>query len=258
MNIAYDLHLHSCLSPCGDGDMTPSNLVNMALLAGLDCIALTDHNSSLNCPAIIQAARRLCAGQGTQLQVIPGMELCTAEEIHVVCLFPSLEAALSFSRYIRTTLPPVKNRPDIFGEQLILDEHDAVIGQEELLLTTASSVGIDAVPALMKEYGGAAFPAHIDRPSYSVTAALGDFPAVGFAVAEATAKADVEELRRRYPAVSGLPLLLSSDAHYLEQVQEAGPWLELPDREVKEKGVTAAVVAAAAGEIPCRWGRTAE
>ena len=130
MRIAYDLHLHSCLSPCGDRDMTPSNLVNMARLAGLDCIALTDHNSCLNVPAARKAA------EGTGLTVVPGMELCTAEEAHVVCLLPTEAAALEFSAAVRRTLPDVENRPEIFGEQLILDEEEGLLGQEELLLAT--------------------------------------------------------------------------------------------------------------------------
>lgn len=255
MRIFYDLHIHSCLSPCGDGDMTPNNIVNMALLAGLDCIALTDHNTCLNCPAVLRAAERLREQRGAGPRVIPGMELCTAEEAHVICLFPALEAALGFSAYIRGTLPRVENRPDIFGEQLILDENDEVAGQEPLLLTTASSVGIDEVPALVRQYGGAAFPAHIDRPSYSVTAALGDFPAVGFTAAEATAQADTDGLRKRYPAVASLPLLRDSDAHYLEQIQEAGPYMELDGREAEERGIPAAVIAAVGGVIPCRWER---
>lgn len=255
MRIFYDLHIHSCLSPCGDGDMTPNNIVNMALLAGLDCIALTDHNTCLNCPAALRAAERLREQRGAGPRVIPGMELCTAEEAHVICLFPALEAALGFSAYIRGTLPRVENRPDIFGEQLILDENDEVAGQEPLLLTTASSVGIDEVPALVRQYGGATFPAHIDRPSYSVTAALGDFPAVGFTAAEATAQADTDGLRKRYPAVASLPLLRDSDAHYLEQIQEAGPYMELDGREAEERGIPAAVIAAVGGVIPCRWER---
>lgn len=119
------------------------------------------------------------AARGTGLLVLPGMELCTAEEAHVVCLFPALEGALAFEAAVRPTLPPVENRPDIFGEQLLLDAQDGIVGRETLLLTTASGISVDEVLGLARKHGGTAFPAHIDRPSYSVTAALGDLPPLG-------------------------------------------------------------------------------
>ena len=94
MKYYYDLHLHSCLSPCGDMDMTPNNIVNMAKLLGLDVIALTDHNTSLNCKAAMEV------GQEVGLVVIPGMELTTSEDIHAVCLFPTLEQAIDWNDYV--------------------------------------------------------------------------------------------------------------------------------------------------------------
>ena len=167
MELNYDFHLHSCLSPCGDNDMTPYNLVNMAKVMGLDVIALTDHNTCLNCPAAIKA------GEEAGILVIPGMELCTDEEVHVVCLFPDVEKALEFSQYVRQRIPPVENREKIFGQQLIMDHRDNVIGTENLLLTTAADVSLDKVPEIIKNFGGVAFPAHIDRSSYSVISTLG-------------------------------------------------------------------------------------
>lgn len=243
MRLYYDLHIHSCLSPCGDGDMTPNNIVNMARLAELDIIALTDHNTCGNCAAILQAA------VGSGVTVLPGMELCTAEEAHVVCLFPALKAALAFAQRVRSSLPPIANRPDIFGEQLLMDAGDNVVGREDVLLTTASAIPVDDVPALVRSLGGAAFPAHIDRPSYSVTAALGDIPPVGFCAAEITAAGNVEQMKTLYPSIANMPLLLDSDAHYLHQISEAGPWLDLPDRSPE------AVIAALDGRTPCAWGR---
>ena len=223
MRLYYDLHIHSCLSPCGDSDMTPNNIVNMARLADLNLIALTDHNSCRNCPAILAAER------GSGLTVLPGMELCSAEEAHVVCLFPTLEAAEAFDAAVLPTLPPIPNRPEVFGEQIIMDGEDTIIGRLEPLLVTASALSVDDIPALARRFGGTAFPAHIDRPSYSVTAALGDIPPVGFTAAEITAAGDTDTLCRQYPLLRGLPLLQNSDAHYLHQIAEAGPWLELPD-----------------------------
>lgn len=118
MKLYCDLHLHSCLSPCGDDDMTPNNIVNMAKLKGLTCIALTDHNTAMNCRATAMAARQ--AGLG----FIPGMELSTAEDIHLICLFPDCDKAEAFSRRVAEALPPVKNKPRIYGHQIRLDELD--------------------------------------------------------------------------------------------------------------------------------------
>ena len=111
----YDLHLHSCLSPCADDDMTPANIAGMAMLNGLTLVALTDHNSCKNCPAFFEACRR------HGLVPVPGMELNTAEDIHLVCLFPTLEAALSFDAGVERRLLPVRNDPAVFGNQRIVD-----------------------------------------------------------------------------------------------------------------------------------------
>lgn len=220
----YDFHNHSCLSPCGDGDMTPFNLVNMAKLLNLDIIALTDHNSALNCPAALKV------GQAVGVTVIPGMELCTSEEVHVVCLFEELDGALSFSDYVHKTMPPVKNRADIFGEQTIVDENDNPTGSEEILLTTASGIGLYEVPRLVKEYGGCAFPAHIDRSSYSVISNLGGIDlSMGFNCAELTPAADENGHKEKFPDLKKMKLFFNSDAHYLENMNMNPRHIELEE-----------------------------
>lgn len=223
--------------------MTPNNLVNMAQLAGLSAIALTDHNTCGNCAAAAAVADEL------GLTFLAGMELCTAEEAHIVCLFPTVEAAQQFESHIAPTLPSIKNRPDIFGEQILCDAEDRQIGTQDILLTTASSISVDDVATLARSFGGTAFPAHIDRPSYSVTAALGDLPPLGFAAIEITKNGNVEELRSRYSELVGKPLLQNSDAHHLEDIQDAGPSLDLPDNTPQT------IIAALNGEIPCPYER---
>lgn len=224
MKIYYDLHLHSCLSPCGDDDMTPWNLVNMAKILGLDLIALTDHNSCGNCRSAMKV------GEIAGITVVPGMELCTAEEVHCVCLFDDIDKAEAFSDYIRTTLPPVKNREEIFGRQLYMDEGDTILKTEDILLTTASSVGIDVLPSLVKKYGGVCFPAHINRESYSVLSSLGDFPPeLEFSAFELTAEASEEYYRQSYGALEGKKLFRNSDAHYLENMREKEFYTELEE-----------------------------
>lgn len=224
MNLKYDFHLHSCLSPCGDNDMTPYNLVNMAKLLGYDIIALTDHNSCLNCPAAIKA------GEEAGITVVPGMELCTSEEIHTVCLFPDLKNALEFSDYVKSTMPPVKNDASIFGEQLIMDSTDRIIGNEEILLTAASGISIDDAVKEVSRFGGAVFPAHLDRASYSVLSVLGFmYPEMGFAAAEFTHKAYIPQYEEKHPLLKEMKKLRNSDAHYLENMVEPSVEIDLPE-----------------------------
>jgi len=224
MKLKYDFHLHSCLSPCGDNDMTPYNLVNMAKLMGYDIIALTDHNSCLNCPAAMKA------GEEAGITVVPGMELCTSEEIHTVCLFPTLEKALEFSEYVKITMPPVMNDESIFGNQYIMDHTDKILGKEEILLTTASGISIDDVVREVSRFDGVAFPAHLDRASYSVLSVLGFmYPEMSFTCAEFTHKAYIPQYEEKHELLKGMIHLRNSDAHYLENMRIPEHYLEIPE-----------------------------
>lgn len=225
----YDFHIHSCLSPCGDNDMTPNNIVGMAAVLGLEIIAVTDHNTCKNAPAVLAAAEE--AG----ILAIPGMELCTAEEAHVVCLFETLEGALEFDRYIYDNMPHIKNKAEIFGEQRILNSQDELSGTLEDLLLVASLIGADEVKRLCESYGGTAFPAHVDRDSYSVTAALGSIPPEGgYTVAEVTREGDLDALRVQYPELAGMGILRNSDSHYLDTLASSQALrISLPEKSAK-------------------------
>lgn len=228
MKLFYDLHLHSCLSPCGDNEMTPYNLVNMAKVLGYDIIALTDHNSTKNCRAAIEA------GRNAKITVVPGTELCTSEEIHVVCLFPGLKEAEDFGKIIAENIPKIKNKPHIFGEQLVMDSADGVLESEEILLTTASFISIDAVPSLAEKFGGVCFPAHIDRSSYSIISSLGTFGEdLKVSCFELTPSADEKEYLEKYPATRGKLILRNSDAHYLENMRLPENTLDLKENSAK-------------------------
>ena len=159
MNVYYDLHIHSCLSPCGDKDMTPANIAGMAKLAGLSVVAVSDHNTTRNCRAFFECAKQY------DLLAVPAMEINTKEEVHVLCLLPSLAAAEDFDFFVYERLPDIKNKPDFFGEQLIMDSKDNVIGMEDRLLTTAADISVYEIVDVLKSYGGLAVPAHIDRTS---------------------------------------------------------------------------------------------
>lgn len=208
--------------------MTPYNLVNMAKILGLDAIALTDHNSTGNCRAAIEA------GNEAGITVLSGMELCTAEEIHVVCLFPDLDSAQAFGEALKPLLPPIKNRPSVFGEQLYMDSQDNILGREDTLLVTASAAEIGEVRGLVDKFGGFCYPAHIDRESYSIISSLGVFPAeLGFTCAEATKNADIEKLKAEYPELKNIRVMRSSDAHYLENMTEAADTIDVPECTAK-------------------------
>lgn len=208
--------------------MTPYNLVNMAKILGLDIIALTDHNSAQNCRAA------MTVGESVGLTVVPGMELCTSEEVHIVCLFDDVNNAEAFSDYVLSTVPPVKNRPEIFGDQLMMNGGDGIVGTQELLLTTASGISIENAVETVGQYGGVCYPAHIDRSSYSVISNLGMITdEMNFAAVEITENADQNEYRAKYPIIKDMPVFVSSDAHYLENMREAKHTIDVAENSAK-------------------------
>lgn len=222
MKAFYDLHLHSCLSPCGDMDMTPNNLVNMAKLLGFDVIALTDHNTSLNCEAAMKV------GENVGLTVIPGMELTTSEDIHAVCLFPTLEKALCWNEYVDSNRIKIKNKPDIYGRQVIMNEDDEETGEIEHLLLPASNIGIMSAHSLVESFGGVCYPAHIDRDSLSILAVLGEIDSsCGFTTAELADISKFGALRELHPILNEMNIITCSDAHYLENMREPKNTIEI-------------------------------
>ena len=223
MKLFYDFHIHSCLSPCGDKDMTPNNIVNMSLLKGLDVIAVSDHNSAENIKAVKEAAEQ------SQLLVIPAIEVCTMEEVHMLCLFYDFELCYCFGAYLYSLLPDVKNVPDIFGEQWIMNERDEVTGTLEKLLIHAANISIDKLLKILPEFGGFAIPAHVDKQSNSIIANLGFIPPeYHFSCIEI----------KKSPYECGFQgnIITNSDAHYLEHISEPVHYIE-----VKEKSIQAVI-----------------
>ena len=195
--------------------MTPANIAGMAKVVDLDLIALTDHNSCKNCPAISRAA------SAYGVLFLPGMELTTSEEVHVLCYFPSLDAAMDFDSYVSAHLPDIPNRPALFGDQLICDEEDQILGREERLLISATDISFDAVFDLVSRYDGIIIPAHINKPSTSLLGNLGFIPENSrFSCAEVKNEADWPLLQQQYPYLAGCSYLCSSDAHDLNTIHE--------------------------------------
>ncbi len=220
----YDLHVHSCLSPCADDDMTPNNIAGMAALKGLQIVALTDHNSCKNCPAFFEACRR------NGIIPIAGMELSTAEDVHLVCLFPDLEQAMAFDREIESHLAPIQNRPEIFGNQWILNGGDEQIGTVDRLLISATDLWMQDALDLARRYGAHVHPAHIDRESNGMVAILGDIPhEYEFGFYELNDAKSLKEYHERFSAVTEQTVLICSDAHRLWELNEAEHALLLDD-----------------------------
>lgn len=230
MKLHYDFHIHSALSPCGDADMTPNNIVNMALLNELDVIAVADHNTVGNAAAVMAVGAR----QG--LLVLPGMELETEEEIHVLCLFPSLEEAQRFEReVVAPALPPIKNREDIFGVQQFMDDMDEVTGTDERYLINATAISIDDVAALIAPYGGVAIPAHVDKGTKSLSSVFGVIDgSLPFGCMELSRNVKDAFFEQQKWLPDGILFLHDSDAHYLEDIAEASEKNEL---EVQDKTI---------------------
>jgi len=218
-----DLHLHTALSPCGGDEMTPPLIVAAALTAGLQVIAVTDHNSVRNVAAV-QAA-----SVGTGLTVIPGMEVQTREDVHLVCLFDTLEAAEAWQAEVYNSLPPEENREEFFGTQLLLDAEGREIGREKRMLLASTSLGSEEVAQKVAGLGGLCVPAHVDRPSYSLLANLGFVPPEMEVIALELGLLNPVEARKQFPLLDGWPLIASSDAHYINDIGRRATEYELEE-----------------------------
>lgn len=211
-SFSCDLHIHSALSPCGSLEMSPRDIVRKAKEVGLDIIAITDHN-------MVENALHACEiGRKYDVLVLPGMELQTAEEIHLLIIFESNKVALDFQATVYGLLPPVANEADYFGDQVVVNENDEIVRFEERLLLNSVQISLDAAVALAKSLGAIVIPSHIDASAFSIISQIGYIPE--------TLQFDGLEIRDRnnIPEVmpfitkKGLPFLTFSDAHYLADV----------------------------------------
>lgn len=227
MKLYYDMHIHSCLSPCADNDMTPADIAGIGALNNLSVMALTDHNSCENCPAFFEA----CKFYG--ILPIAGMELTTAEDIHIVCLFQTLEAALSFSEFVYSRLQPINNRPDIFGEQLIKDTNGNTLRTVEKLLIGSTDISIEACAEYVSNYGGICYPAHIDRESNGIISILGSIPPEPqFTCAELHNSNNSELYNSIHQSTRNLIFISNSDAHRISDINTNINFFDIPNNYI--------------------------
>ena len=222
MDLFADLHIHSCLSPCGDNEMTPGNILGMAVVKGLQAVAISDHNTARNLPT----AQIIADAYG--LLLIPAIEITTSEEVHMLGYFPTVETAVDFGEMLRQHLPPKKNKPSLFGDQLVMNEDDEVIDHEDALLIGATDLSLEDCAAKVRAVGGVPVPAHINRGSNGLLVNLGMMPQEPyFSTLEVWKKlpCPLEPLQNRH-------ILHSSDAHYLGDIQEREFMLRLPEKSV--------------------------
>ena len=223
MKLYCDLHIHSCLSPCGDALMTPNNIVGMAFIKQLDAIAVCDHNCARNLPAIKEVADTM------GVVLLPGMELTTREEAHMLCYFQTVEECVAFGEEIYKHLPDIPNRPEFFGVQQVMNSQDEEIATEGKLLISALDLSFETCAAMIREAGGLCVPAHINRGSNGVLNALGFLPqgphydALEVSPTAAPPNMDISSYR----------ILRSSDAHYLENILEPEFQIEAAEKSAK-------------------------
>jgi hypothetical protein len=207
-----DLHVHTCLSPCGDLSMSPQKIVAEVLRQQIDIIAVTDHNSAENISAVMKAAA------GTPIVVLPGMEVCTKEEAHVLAIFDKLTSALALQSLVYGHLQGTNN-PDVFGLQVVANEHDEVERFEERLLIGAADLSVEDVVHTIHQLNGLAIAAHVDRESYSVIGQLGFIPrSVSFDALEISANTSDGEARLRFSDYMRYTFVRNSDAHFLNHI----------------------------------------
>lgn len=224
-----DLHVHTALSPCGNKDMLPPAVIKRAIERGLNAIAITDHNTAANTPSFVAKGKEL------GVRVLPGMELQTLEDIHLVCIFDHIDRALELQYEVYRKLPLIKNNKRSLGEQHLVDKEGNKIGEEERLLLTGANLSLEQGIVLVKDLGGLCLAAHIDRQAFSLWGYLGMIPpGLGLDGVELTPHLPRNPLQLKCLVKEKLSYLVSSDAHYLNDIKESHSIAFMEDATVAE------------------------
>jgi len=223
-----DLHIHSCLSPCGDWDMSPRGIIQKSRQVGLDLIAICDHNSVENAGVAMREGAR----QG--VRVLPGMEVCSKEEVHILALFEELDPALKMQAYVYANLPG-ENRPDVFGSQVVANENDEVLGENPRLLIGASRLGLHDIVEKTHELGGLSLGCHVDRPAYGIINQLGFIPAdLALDGVEVSRRVKLADAHKTVAGIEKFSCITSSDAHFLEDIGKVWTLFQMAEPTVAE------------------------
>lgn len=223
-----DLHIHTVLSACAEIEMLPELIVERAQELGLGLVAVTDHNSAENSAAMLAAARE------TGIAVLPGMEVQTREEVHLLCLFDTLEQVTCWQREVYDHLPLLRNRDDVFGTQVVLDVSGAIVGRNDRLLMTSTSFTVEQAAHRVHGLDGVCIPAHVDRPAYSIIANLGFVPpGLDIVGVEISPNTGPVQAREDYPQLASYSLVAGGDAHRLGEVTRRMT-LKMADASVAE------------------------
>ncbi len=224
-----DLHIHTLLSPCGEIEMIPPLIVRAAMAAGLDMIAITDHNSCENARAVIEAA------EGSGLRVLPGLEVQSVEGVHLLCLFDMVEQAEKMQRVVYESLPEVELSERLVQEQMVVDFEANFVKYCTIPISLPTSMNIDEVFQRVYSLEGLVIPSHIDRLETGICGVLGMLPETPvFEAVEISRNLSTAEARSRYPSIGNLPVFHSSDAHWLSAIGESRTTLYLEHRSVAE------------------------
>ena len=221
-----DLHIHTCLSPCTELDMSPRGILTSAKKKDIDILGICDHNSSENSPAVMKAAESMNIG------VLPGMEITSQEEVHVLALFDAIENALKLQEYVYNNLPG-ENDEDAFGMQVIVNEKEEVLGFSDKLLIGATTIPLDEIIRSIHSLGGIAIASHIDREAFSIIGQLGFVPEnLELDAMEISPRVTFEEAIKTYPY--NYPITCSSDAHYPDDIGKTYTTFLLEDKTIAE------------------------
>ncbi len=208
-----DLHIHSCLSPCGELSMYPRGIIRKALEVGLDIVAVCDHNTAENAAAVMRAA------EGTPLKVLPGMEISSEEEVHLIGLFESLDNVLALQESVYRNLPVVSEKRTFVEDQVIVNDKDEVTGFNPRWLIGATGIGTHELVGIIHQHGGLAFASHIDRNAFSIISQLGFIPDdLDLDGLEISPRMTIPEARSAFAPYLHLPFVRFSDAHRPEEI----------------------------------------
>lgn len=208
-----ELHTHTVLSPCASIEMIPPLIIAEAQKKHIDIIAVTDHNSIANIRAVMDAAA------GTNIIVIPGIELQTQEEIHSICLFDHLGQAEAFFSSVEPTLPDIQNNADYFGEQFIVDKTGDFICREERLLIASADLSLSEAFSEVKKHHGLMIPAHVNRSAYGLLPVLGFVPQdIDLQILEISKHINPDIAENDFPQLKGYHLIQNGDAHFLNEI----------------------------------------